>query len=319
MTVNKEDVKKALEALQAVGSENLSKGHAQGDRVNIEVDSMASETGDHQVHHTASNSDVGTWAGTSQMPCPGNGDQDGIDGNGTDYKGAAAGFAKAVAVKLAKGEPFNDIEQAFVDAGGLSKAYDFGKKDKDDKDDKDDKTEKAMDDKDDKDADMNKSFSELAAENEDMQKGFEVSDYLSANVDVMNKALDCMESRIVDRVAGIVASQTASAEEFHVGLSKALVRMAESTAAQGQRIDNVEQSPARGPLSTQGAQVVAKSFGGPESQDTPLEPRVIQSALESLMVQKSVAGLDVIKYESCGEISPRNMQLVKSFVNGAGQ
>lgn len=314
MTVNQDDVTKALEALKAVGSaETLSKGHAQGDRVNIEVDSMSSETGDHQVHHTASNSDVGTWAGTSQTPCPENGTVDGIDGNGTDYN-RAAGLAKACAVKLATGEALSTVEAAFVDAGGLSKAYDFGKDDKDD-----DKAEKAMDDKDD-DKDMNKSLVEIAREDEEMNKGFEVSDYLGAQVDVLSKALDCVEARIVDRVAGMLASQTESSQEFNVGLSKALVRMAESQAAQGQRIDQVETAPARGPLSTQNVQAVQKSFGnGGPAQEQAVEPALIKGALEQLMITQKVKPLDVIKYDSTGEISPANMQMVKSLVNGAGQ
>ena len=169
MTVNKDDVKKALEALQAVGSEDLSKGHAQGDRFNIEVDSMESASSDHQVHHTASNSEKKTWAGSTATDCPDNGASDAIDGNGTDYNGGAAGFAKGIAVKLAKGTALNEVEAAFVEAGGLSKGgFPFDKKD----DDKDDKAEKAMDDKDDKD-DVKKSFADLAAENEDMQTGGE--------------------------------------------------------------------------------------------------------------------------------------------------
>lgn len=315
MTVNKDDVKKALEALQAVGAEDLTKGHANGDRVNIETDSMVSQSTDNQVHHTSSNSEPASWAGSVGRDCPSNGAEDAIDGNGTDYNGGAAGFAKAIAIKLAKGEAFNEIEQAFVDAGGLSKGgFPFDKKD-DDK--KDDDAEKAVDED---EKDMNKSFNDLASENEDMQKGFEVSDYLSAQANVLNKSLDCMEARIVDRVAGMIGSLSASSEEFNVGMSKALVRMAESQVAQGQRIDHVEQTPARGPKSTQGAQVVEKSFGGPETaQATQPDPQVIQSALESLMMKGQVKGLDVIKHESTGEISPQNMQLVKSLVSGAGQ
>lgn len=317
MTVNKDDVTKALEALKAIGGEQLSKGHSNGDRVNIETDSMTSETSGHQVFNTPSNSEPDGWAGSKQRDCAENGATDAIDGNGTDYNGGAAtAMAKACAVKLAKGQALNPVEAAFVEAGGLTKGFPFDK-DGDDKKD-DDKDVKKSDDKD--EDGMNKSFAELAAENEEIRKGFEVSDYLSAQVDVLNKALDCMESRIVDAVSGMVASSTASSEEFNVGLSKALVRMAESQAAQGQRIDQVESTPARGPLSTQNVQAVEKSFGnGGPPQVPQLDKRTIQGALETLMMKGQVAGLDVIKHESSGEISPQNMNLVKSLVTGAGQ
>jgi len=318
MTVNKDDVKKALEALQAT-SEELAKGHANGDRVNIETDSMTSASGDHQVHHTGSNSDPGSHAGSTARTLPSNGADAAIDGNGTDYNGGAS-FAKACAVKLAKGEAFNLVEQAFVDAGGLSKGgFPFDKKD--DKKDDDDKDFKKSDDNDEDDKDMNKSFEDLAHEDAEMKKGFEVSDYLSGQASVMNKALDCMESRIVDRVAGMLTKSTSETEVYHVGLAKALTHIAESLVAQEQRIGQVESAPARGPLSTQGVQAVAKSFGGNGApQEQTLEPRVIQSALESLMVKGQGTGTDVIKHECSGEITPEHMQLVKGLVSGtAGQ
>lgn len=318
--VPKDDLKKALDALQ-----NIAKGHNSRGTATTEVESMqdagkgaGSGNGATQVYHTPSNSDPQGWAGSTARDVPEDGATDSVSENGTDYVAQSAGLMKSVLEeKIAKGEPLTASEAALY--AHLSKGTPpFMKKDDDEDDDEDAKKAKSKDDDD--DDDMGKSLTEYAQENDDVSKGLEVSEFLAGFADVVSKSLEAMESRIVSRVTRTVSSEAQSSGEFQKSLAEAVGRLGEAVTATAQRVDQVESQPAHAPQSVQNVHALEKgNFGGPATGgDEPLSKALVAATLVDLVQKGEASAQDVLKYDSSGTLSPATEAKVRAAL-GSGR
>lgn len=312
--VAQETVSKALESLL-----DLAKGHSSRGTATTAVDSMrdagagAGGSGGPQVFHTPSNSDPKGWAGSTPMPEAEDGAHDDIDENGTDYKGVSHGLRKSIMEKLSKGQALTEAEM-YVLKSILAKGSD-----KDDDMDKGSygpspadsaatggkvpvKKGKGSDDDDDDD-DMGKSLSDVASENEDVSKGFEMSSFLSGWARVQSDYMQAVEDRIVGRVSKSLAQQAQEDAAFQVELAKSIGALAEVMALQGQRLEQVEATPARGPKSAQTPQVVEKSFGhGGAPQPEQLQKSQVLDTMLDMVHKSLIPAGEVVKFESTGEL-----------------
>lgn len=314
--VTAEGLEKALADLRG-----LVKGHDSRGTNSTKVESMSGEGGATQVHHTPGNSDPGGWAGSRGESVSENGASDSVSSNGTDY---AAGMRKSIRNKLNKGLPLTAEEVQFVTKGG----FPFGKDKDDDKEDKKDEAKKAnattvevakanataievakAKDADDDEEETKKSLADVAAEIPSVQRGLEVSEFLAGFADAVSKSLSLMEERMTARLASVVTADTATAGEFQKSLADAVCNLGEAIALQAQRIEQVETAPARGPK----GQVVPmeKSFGGAPAGEQ-LSKSQIQIGMEELVRKGSLSALEVVKYESTGEISDSTYARVKT-------
>jgi hypothetical protein len=72
----------------------------------------------------------------------------------------------------------------------------------------------------------------------------------------------------------------------------------------------------------QGVQAVQKSFAGPGGLDVgdgALAKSQIVNAMSEMVKSNKLGPLEVIKYESTGEITPAVQQAVMAFIQGAGR
>ncbi len=316
--VSPEDVKKALGALQDV----VTKGHNSRGTATTQVETMqqgsagaGSDAGSTQVYHTPDNSEKDSWAGSSGMSCPDDGAHDYIAENGTDYDGGAV--YKSIKEKIAKGQTLSPAEFSwFFEKGGM--AYGIDKdKDKDKDVDKAQDVDKAHDyDKDkDKDKDMDKSLTDHASENETVRKGLEVSEFLKNFADVFQKSQESQESRIVERVVSLIKSESAESNEFSKSLGDAVTKLAELAVANGQRIEQVESQPARGPMSTDNVASLEKSFeddnatGGAE-----LNKGQVNDALFTMLQKGEIDRGVCLKFDATGQIDPGTLDKVRKSI-----
>lgn len=309
--IEQADLEKALGALQ-----DLAKGHSSRGTATTKVEAMSGEGGASQVHHTPSNSDPGTWAGTGQRPAGENGASDAIEEDGTDYKGGAE-MAKSILDKLGKGQALTAEEFEFVNKGGLDKFKDM----KDDDKDKDDDVSKAgyavdAADKDkDDDKDVNKSLADTAQDNDVVREGMEVSEFLAEFVGTMNKSLQALEGRVVDRVVAAVVAEAGKNEEFNKSLAGALSNFGEALSANAQRIEQVESTPASGPKSQQVA-AVNKSFAPGSNGGEELNKSQVAATLVDMVEKGKIDANAVVHFDSTGQISDETMAKVLSHRNG---
>jgi len=321
------DLAKAITALQ-----ELAKGHSSRGTATTAVETMVGESGSTQLFHTDSNSDPGSWAGSSWR---GEGWEDMIEANGTDLRAVrklGKSIATGIMAKLAKGEALTARELGFVNKGGLNFLKDDDKKaDKADKalppkkDDDDVEKAAAHDDEEEdkklirdmvkpeavKKSEVQKSLLDYSRENADVNAGFEVSEFLSGFVQVMNKSLQSMEARITDRIISAIAKSDADAGEVSKSMAGALASLGEVLAAHTQRIDQLEAAPARAPKSAliKSGAVPSPVDGGGSEFDSLTKSQVTERLLD--LVKKSEATPhDVIKYDSTGFLSPELMRKV---------
>lgn len=298
--IEKGDLEKALETLQSLAK-------SQGSTATTKVESMVGESGSTQLFHTASNSDPGSWAGSSWK---GETWEDMIEANGTDL-GTMKKLAKSIMDKLAKGGQLNASEVEFVSKGGLN----FLKKDEDD-DKKKEEVSKAQshpDEKEDKKlvkemvkpdamkSEVNKSLMDFAAEQPSVQEGFEMSDFLSGFAQVMHKSLQAMESRVTDRVLTALAANAEEQGEVQKSLATAVASLGEVLTVHAQRIEQMETAPARGPKTEVSVQ---KSMGHGGDGLESLSKSQINDRLLELVEKSQASPADVLKFDATGTLSP---------------
>lgn len=314
------DLQKALSALQ-----DIAKGHSSRGTATTAVETMVGESGSTQLFHTASNSDPGSWAGSSWR---GEGWEDSIEANGTDM-GAVRKLGKSIASeimsKLSKGTPLSARETNFVSKGGMNFLSD---------DKKDDKAEKAFPPKKDEDvekaghsdeaedkklvremvkpdavkkSDVAKSLLDHAVENEEVSKGFEVAEFLAGWAQVMHKSLQSMEARVTDRVLSAIAKSDADAGAVSKSMAGALASLGEVLAAQQQRLDQIEAAPARAAKSTTSVQksgVVPSPVEGGGNGLEGMSKSMIAERLLDLVKKSEATPQDVLKFDGSGYLSP---------------
>jgi len=310
-TVTALDLKKALDGLQ-----ELSKGHASRGTAATQVETMSGVSGSPQIFHTASNSNPGSWAGSTESMVPDNGASDSIDANGTDYH---ARMTKSIMDKLSSGVALTKSEYDFVNKGQLTmvpgdkaeKGLPPFKKDGDEDEDDKGKDDKGKDDK----KPFGKSLAALAAESDELNKGFEISSFLSDFVETISKALDNQEKRILQAQRADLVAFAQEQGGFQKSLAGSLGALGAWVAQSTQRLDQVEQTPARGPKS-QVSSYVEKSFAGAPASEEQLSKSQVAAELVGMVHDKQIPADSVIKFELSNDISPELMGRVHARRNG---
>lgn len=309
--VSQEDVKKALGALQ-----DVTKGHSSRGTATTQVESMqqggvgaGSDAGSTQVFHTPANSDPNGWAGSTAKDCGEDGAHDAISENGTDYDGGA--MYKSIKEKIAKGQTLSPDEYSwFFEKGGM--AYGF---DKDKDKDKDKEVDKAVDAVD-KSTDIDKSLTDHASENDTVRQGLEVSEFLQQFADVFQKSQESQESRIVERVYSLIKSAQVDSNEFSKSLGDAVTKLAELSVANGQRIEQVESQPARGPMSAASVSSIEKSFEeGGAAPSNELSKAQVNDALFGMLQKGEIDRGVCLKFDATNEIDPVTLDKVRKSIS----
>lgn len=305
--------KVALENIQKAISDmkDVVKGHADGGSPNTRVATMQGEGGATQVHHTPSNSDPGGWAGSTGKECPGNGADDNVAADGTDYVPDAGGVFKSVMDQVAAGNITADVGlQIIKGMMAYAKKKDDQDMDKAVEEDKD--LDKAMDEEDQDDDEeseplVKKSLAESVAEDETVSAGLEVSDILKSWSDStltgIEKSIDSVEKRVSRRLA---KSDAANAE-YQAGIAKALSSLSQVLKVQSQRLEQLEGVPGRGPKSVG---YVEKSFAGAAPEGEKLAKSQILETMVTLAQSGEIPASEVIRFESTGDVSPGVYQQV---------
>lgn len=320
-TVSEDALHKAIDEIKklAGGGEELVKGHISRGTATTKVETMQPEGPATQVFHTPSNSDPGTWAGSSASECPENGATDSVDSGGTDYKGASA-MMKSVLELVAKGQISADAAAVILSKAGMSYSMD-----KDEEDEKEDDVKKAdscdyEDDDKKEDKDMAKSLLESAQENPELLKGFEVSEFLSELTGEISKAIQRSTNELKSYVDSKLQKSTNQQETFNKSLAGALSNFSEVVALQGQRISQVEQSPARPPMSVASAaevQPLSKSFAGSEpAGEQKLTKAQILDTMTDMVIKGELPSTAVVKFDTTGELDPQVYSSVLAHRNG---
>ncbi len=299
LKVNKDEIQKALSKFT-----DLAKAHKGNGTASTTVDSMEGEGGATQVFHTGSNSNPGSWAGAGTSEVAENGASDNISENGTDWEKAV----KKAMDKVVKGEQLSADEKKVLQKAAFMP---FAKKDdKDDKDEDKKDVKKAKD----EDEDTKKSLSDHVEDNSDLSGALEVSEFLTEFVGAITKSHASMEQRVTQRV---VKSITASIEElaekqgdFNGALAKALEGFATALVQVGQRVEQVESTPARGAKSARNTTVLEKSMDSGDGEE--LTKSQINDTLMDLVVKGRVSQLAAIKFDSSGVIDETTLSMVRA-------
>ena len=126
-----------------------------------------------------------------------------------------------------------------------------------------------------------------------------------------------MEGRILTEVKKSLRSLSDSQESFNGQLAKSVSALAEVLALQGQRIEQVESTPARGPKSHVAA--IEKSFGAGGATHQASEQLNKSQMLDTMveMVQKGkISATEVVKFESTSQLSSSMEKAVHAHRNG---
>lgn len=296
-----------------------------------------------QLYHTPASSEPGTWAGSTPEKEESMSDQ--IE-NGTDLDSVK----KSIVKKLEKGEALSPAERLFVKSymqKGEEKPSEAGKpgEDKDPESvpathagsvagDKPVVAEVSKSEDEDEEEKMDKS---LADGGDAIKGGIELSPFLAELVSALDSSLQGNAKKMAKSVAQALAPITARLEtlekawskaqsedtEFKKGLAEAVVGIGAQVSGTAELVGQVGQSAARAPKSQLraipgGVQAVQKSFGGEYAEEGLVKSQAI-SVMTDLVKANKLAPLDVIKFESTGEMSAQTQQLVYAAINGGSR
>ena len=165
---------------------------------------------------------------------------------------------------------------------------------------------------------MDKSLTDHASENDTVRKGLEVSEFLKNFADVFQKSQESQESRIVERVYSLIKSQADESDKFSKSLGDAVTKLAELSVANGQRIEQVESQPARGPMSTDNVASIEKSFEGDNATGgEQLNKGQVNDVLFAMLQKGEIDRTVCLKFDATGQIDPGTLDKVrKSLATG---
>lgn len=262
------------------------------------------------------NSEVSSWPGGEKEEIGDNWD-DSIGEDGTDYK--AQSVRKSIAEKVMKGIPLTP-EEVTILKGDMER---LGGKDERGREEEEEEKEEPRrrrrgpppreEEEEEKEEGklFGKSFTDVLSENETVQKGVEVSDFLAEFAKSFGQGVGYLEERITQNVVGHVlgALQQFAGEqgEFNKSLAEAVVNIGHGLAGYIQQDAARSEEPAGPPKSQlrQGSgqvQVLQKSQGG--SAFEGMSKAQVLDSMTNLVEKGGLNPLEVVKYESTGEMSP---------------
>lgn len=205
-------------------------------------------------------------------------------------------------------------------------------------------------DDDDDDHEMEEAHKSLAGavrRQPDLSKGIEMSPILHQFAVAMGQALEGQEKRViksiitaltpifsrVEAVEKSIAGFAAGQDEFNKSIGEAVVGIGSQIAGAGE-VANANNSLPAGPPRSQlrsisggqngapGVSAIAKSFGGPgglEDGDGAMAKSQIVNVMTDMVKGGKLNPLEVVKYESTGELTPAVQQAVLTFAQGGGR
>lgn len=275
---------------------------------------------------TGGNSERTSWPGGQSSDVPGNGPgADKIKPDGTDYN--ERGMRKSIQEKVAKGIPLSSQELALLksdlDKGGDDEkdkekfGYDMGKAHQDEG--------------------MDKSLQGAVQGSDTLQKGIEVSQFLSEFAKAMGAGFQGVEARLDAKVQAVgqalfdqFAAFAAEQGEFNKSLAQGVVNIGHGVAGSIQQVQQVAEMPAGAPRSQQlqvipggqGGQqgFVQKSFGGQQGAEGISKSMVADAMNDMIMKgEPGITPLEVIKFDTTGELRPDLQTRVMQRIQGAGR
>lgn len=185
-------------------------------------------------------------------------------------------------------------------------------------------------------ADAKKSLDGAVSRSAALQKGIEMSPFLYEFTRAMSEALRGTEARVAKSVAAAVAPLVqrvdalekaqsgfqAEQMEFNKSLADGVVAIGHQVEGTAQLADVAATQAAHAPRSQLraipgGVQPVQKSFDGNTGNE--LTKSQITEAMCDMVKSNKLNRLDVIKFETTGQISPQVRQEVMAYVQGAGR
>lgn len=283
---------------------------------------------------TGGNSEVQSWPGGNKESVPQTGEGVGADQDGEYNAGKAR---KSIAEKVMKGQPLSADEYALLksDLDGINKSQDKDEDDKGGKD-RDAKGEKPGEDDEDEDEkdegkgppmppmafggkEMGKSMAQAAQENETIQKGIEVSDFLMELTKSFALGLESVVARVMNHVDQRLGQFATEQGDFNKALGEAVVNIGHGLGAVNKSVETTGNAPAAGPKSQMraipgGVQPLQKGMGNPMEGLTKAQ---ILDTMTGMMEKGQCSTLDVVKFETTGDLNPAiRDQLVKSLSGG---
>jgi hypothetical protein len=274
---------------------------------------------------TGSGNEPQSWPGGDKTEY-GEGWDDNIAEDGTDYKRKSGRARKSIAEKVMKGAALTPEEVSLIK--GDFDAQFAGKDDKDE-DDKDKDKDKAPPPPpakgEDEDLAMGKSFGDSVQENETLQKGIEVSDFLNEFAKSFAAGLGTLEQRVTANVLQALGAQQEGQAEFNKSLADAVVNIGHGLAGFMQQQEAVADAPAGPPRSQLRAvaggqanvQVLNKSQGGNSMEN--LSKAQILDRMGDMVEKGQCSPLDVIKYEATGDLNPQLQDSIVKSLAASGQ
>jgi len=281
---------------------------------------------------TGGNSEVQSWPGGNKESVPQTGEGVGADQDGEYTAGKAR---KSIAEKVMKGQPLSADEYALLksDLDSINKSKD---EDEDDKGgDRDPRDAKKDDEDEDEDRgkgpppppiafgggkpDMGKSMNQAVKENETIQKGIEVSDFLMELTKSFAAGLDHVMKTVMAHVDQRLGQFATEQGDFNKALGEAVVNIGHGLGAVNKSVEATGAAPAAGPKSQLravpgGVSALSKGMGNPMEGLTKAQ---ILDTMTGMMEKGQCSTLDVVKFETTGDLNPAiRDQLVKSLSGG---
>lgn len=293
-TVTREDLSKALSALR-----DLAKG---GTTPATKEESMTGESGDtHAAKYSGGGNSPTSWAGSTMTSVPENGATDSIEGNGSEI----TRVRKSIMDKISKGQKLSPEEMEIAQKALFGQDDDDGKKVAKGADHPDEEQDKKL-----INQMMGKSLADHARTSPEVRSGLEVSKFLAAYADVMDKSMTSSELRIKNAIEQRFSSQ----ERFNKSLAEAVAKLATVLGAQGDRIESVSAQPARPPRSVQAAPIEKSFAGSSDPAEMGLSKSLVLSAMTDMAEKGRLDPKEVIKYESTGQIRAAVLEDVRAHL-----
>jgi hypothetical protein len=245
-----------------------------------------------------------------------------------------------IAGKVSKGQKLTAAEDWAIKAGyaGMAKAgegsSDAPEPGEQDSNSKTVETHAANDDE--VEGDAKKSFGSKVGNSLELQKGIEASPFLYELTKAIGEALNGSETRIsksVTSAVGHLASRLEAVEKslantnaaqgtFNKSLAEAVVGIGEVVGGSVEMQAQALSQPVGGPKSHMRAptgnsgnvNILAKSFDGPGGLDMNINKSQLADAMAEMVSKSLLAPLDVIKFESTGEMVPSVRQKVSQYL-----
>ena len=183
--------------------------------------------------------------------------------------------------------------------------------------------------------DAKKSFGSAVKNSLELQKGIEASPFLYELTKAIGEALVGAEQRIVKSVSGSVGSLAGRLEglekalsntntaqgQFNKSLAEAVIGIGDVVGGNADLNAQAMSQPSGGPKSQMrvnagnsgNVNILAKSFEGPGGLDMNINKSQLSDAMADMVQKSLLAPLDVIKFESTGEMTPTVRNRVNAY------